>query len=194
MHSRVDRAVKEGKTLYESLNKYPYIFNETFRSLVRAGEASGELPAILAKLALYLEEQTKLKNKMLATLTYPAVMVIASIGVIIVLMTQVVPNITSVLLEQGKELPMATEILINSSNFLSNWWWLLILLIVILFVFIKQYYRTKAGRYLITVIETFARDLISKNSNLEICFYFCSFITFGSGYSQINVYRKRGCW
>ena len=145
----VDRAVKEGKTLYESLNKYPYIFNETFRSLVRAGEASGELPAILAKLALYLEEQTKLKNKMLATLTYPAVMVIASIGVIIVLMTQVVPNITSVLLEQGKELPMATEILINSSNFLSNWWWLLILLIVILVVFIKQYYRTKAGRYLI---------------------------------------------
>ena len=145
----VDRAVKEGKTLYESLNKYPYIFNETFRSLVRAGEASGELPAILAKLALYLEEQTKLKNKMLATLTYPAVMVIASIGVIIVLMTQVVPNITSVLLEQGKELPMATEILINSSNFLSNWWWLLVLLIVILFVFIKQYYRTKAGRYLI---------------------------------------------
>ena len=145
----VDRAVKEGKTLYESLNKYPYIFNETFRSLVRAGEASGELPAILAKLALYLEEQTKLKNKMLATLTYPAVMVIASIGVIIVLMTQVVPNITSVLLEQGKELPMSTEILINSSNFLSNWWWLLILFIVILFVFIKQYYRTKAGRYFI---------------------------------------------
>ena len=143
----VDRAVKEGKTLYEALNKYPYIFDETFRSLVRAGEASGELPSILSKLAMYLEEQAKLKNKMLATLTYPAVMIIASIGVIIVLMTQVVPNITSVLLDQGKELPTATAILIKSSNFLTNWWWLLLVLFFSLFVFIKQYYRTKNGRY-----------------------------------------------
>ncbi len=143
----VDRAVKEGKTLYESLNKYPYIFDETFRSLVRAGEASGELPAILSKLASYLEEQAKLKNKMIATLTYPAVMIIASVGVIIILMTQVVPNITSVLLEQGKELPAATALLIKSSNFLSNWWWLLAFLFFLSLVCLKQYYRTAAGRY-----------------------------------------------
>ena len=148
----VDRAVKEGKTLHESLSKYPYIFDETFRSLVRAGEASGELPAILSKLALYLEEQAKLKNKMLATLTYPAVMVIASVGVIIILMTQVVPNITSVLLEQGKELPAATSFLIKSSNFLSNWWWLLIFLLFLSLVFLKQYYRSKIGRYRIDAL------------------------------------------
>ena len=62
-------------------------------------------------------------------------------------MTQVVPNITSVLLQQGKELPTATAILIKSSNFLSNWWWLLIVIFFILSVLIKQYYRTKNGRY-----------------------------------------------
>ena len=148
----IDRSVKEGKTLHESLSKYPFIFNETFRSLIKAGEASGELPSILKKLAQYLEDQAKLKNKILATLTYPMVMLLASLGVIIVLMTQVVPSITSVLLDQGKELPAATDFLIKSSNFLSQWWWLLIILFIVSIFGLKRYYRTKQGRQVLDTI------------------------------------------
>lgn len=142
----LDRQVKEGKTFHEALSIYPYIFSDIFRSLVKAGEASGELPAILTKLALYLEDQAKLKTKIIATLTYPLVMLLACIGVIFVLMTYVVPNITQVILDQGKELPFATSLLINSSNFLAQWW--LVILGVFLFgVFtLRQYYKTVTGR------------------------------------------------
>lgn len=142
----LDRMVKEGKTFHESLSVYPYIFSDIFRSLVKAGEASGELPAILTKLALYLEDQAKLKTKIIATLTYPLVMLLACIGVIFVLMTYVVPNITQVILDQGKELPFATSLLINSSSFLAQWW--MVILGAFLFgVFtLRQYYKTVTGR------------------------------------------------
>lgn len=142
----IDKQVKEGKTLFESLSVYPYIFSETYRSLVKAGEASGQLHSILAKLAIYLEEQRRLKNKVLATLTYPAIMIIASMGVVAILMTYVVPNITSVLLAQNKELPWVTSLLIDSSNFLASWWHVILVLLVLGLFSLRQYYRTKSGR------------------------------------------------
>jgi general secretion pathway protein F len=142
----IDRQVKEGKTLYEALSVYPYIFSETYRSLVKAGEASGQLHPILGKLAIYLEDQRRLKNKVLATLTYPAIMILASIGVVAVLMAYVVPNITSVLTAQNKELPFITTVLIDSSSFLASWWHVILGAIGLALLTLRQYYRSKGGR------------------------------------------------
>jgi len=142
----IDKHVKEGKPLHEALSIYPNIFSDTFRSLVKAGEASGQLDSILMKLAHYLEDQNRLKNKILATLTYPCIMIVASVLVVIVLMTYVVPNITSVLTAQNKELPMVTSILIEGSAFMAQWWLVLLLVFVAGLILVRQYYRTRMGR------------------------------------------------
>jgi len=142
----IDKQVKEGKTLYEALSVYPYVFSETYRSLVKAGEASGQLHNILSKLAVYLEDQRRLKNKVLATLTYPAIMILTSVAVVGVLMAYVVPNITSVLTAQNKELPLVTSILIESSSFLAAWWHAILGLIGLGLLSLRQYYRSKSGR------------------------------------------------
>ncbi|MCJ8343912.1 type II secretion system F family protein [bacterium] len=145
----IDKSVKEGKTFHESLSNYPTIFSEIFRSLVRAGEASGELPAILQQLAQYMEEQAKLQNKIFATLMYPLFMVFTSILVVAILMTYVIPNIVSVLVSAGQELPWNTQLLIDSSSFLANYSLHIVLVLTAIVVLIKQYYKTVAGRKII---------------------------------------------
>lgn len=142
----IDQAVKEGKTFHESLGAYPSIFSDIFRSLVKAGEASGELPAILHQLAEYMEEQAKLKNKITATLMYPLFMVFTSIIVVVILMTYVIPNIVSVLTSAGQELPWNTQLLIDSSEFFANYVLHMFLACVGMAIVMKQYYKTTAGR------------------------------------------------
>ncbi|PCJ20534.1 MAG: type II secretion system protein GspF [Candidatus Cloacimonadota bacterium] len=145
----IDQAVKEGKTFHEALSQYPSIFSEIFRSLVKAGEASGELSSILNQLAQFMEEQAKLKNKIFATLMYPLFMVMTSILVVFILMTFVIPNIVTVLTSAGQELPWNTQLLIDTSDFLANYFVYIFLAFVALVVFTKQYYKTKSGRKVI---------------------------------------------
>ncbi|MBW7875259.1 MAG: type II secretion system F family protein [Candidatus Cloacimonetes bacterium] len=142
----VDRRMREGKTLHESLMVYPAIFSDIYASLAKAGEASGELPAILQKLAEYSEAQQRLRNKVLATLTYPAVMFLVSIAVITVLMVWVVPNITSVILEQNRELPLPTALLIGTSDFVVSWWLVILLGFMMVVIGIQGWYKTVRGR------------------------------------------------
>jgi type II secretion system protein F len=144
----IDKGVKEGRPLFETMQQYNYIFPDIFCSLVRAGEASGELDSILFKLAEYQENQMKLKNKIVATLMYPAVMLLVCIGVIFVLMTYVVPNIVSALLAQNQELPTITKILISVSGFMAQWWWAMIGAAALVIVIARRYYQTRSGKKL----------------------------------------------
>ncbi|MCO4782007.1 MAG: type II secretion system F family protein [Candidatus Cloacimonetes bacterium] len=145
----IDQSVKEGKTFHESLGAYPAIFSDIFRSLVKAGEASGELPAILHQLAEYMEEQSKLKNKITATLMYPLFMVFTSIIVVVILMTYVIPNIVSVLTSAGQELPWNTRLLIDGSEFFGNYIVHIFLALLAIFIVLKQYYKTTSGRKMV---------------------------------------------
>lgn len=136
--SEVRTAVNEGTTLADALAKHPKLFDELFVSMVRAGEVAGNLDDVLTRLADFLESSQKLKSKVQSAMIYPMVMLVVGMGIMIVLMTAVVPKITSMFVQQGKTLPINTRMLIWSSQFLGkNVLWLLILTVVLIVLFLK---------------------------------------------------------
>jgi len=124
--ARVRDRVNEGSALADALVSTGR-FDNLFVSMVRAGEASGALDAVLARIADYLEDQVRLNNRVLSILTYPLFM-LAFAGVVIgVMATFVLPQITQILLDQKIELPWYTVAVIAFSDFLRGYWWLVIL-------------------------------------------------------------------
>ncbi|MDA0775339.1 MAG: type II secretion system F family protein [Proteobacteria bacterium] len=126
--------VIQGKRLGQSMKKYPAVFNNTYSSLVTAGDSSGNLDVIFNKLADYLEESASIRQKVISALTYPIVLIGFSIVVIFGLLTFVLPQVVGQFSRAGAELPMLTEILIGLSNNI-----LIILLFLAFLLFISIY-------------------------------------------------------
>ena len=143
----VRERVTQGDTLAEALGTHPRFFNDLYVNMVRAGEASGQLDSILQRLATYVVAQNRLKDRISAALTYPMVMIVVGVLVVILLMTVVVPQLTSLFDKVGKALPSITVALIAISGFLKSYWWTLILACVLSYVFIKGLRKTQEGRH-----------------------------------------------
>ena len=119
--------VSQGGSLSEAMAAQPIYFNELFVNMVRAGEAGGNLDKVLFRVAEYLHSQNRTRAKVVASLTYPIIMLVIGVGVVAVLLTYVVPKILEVIKKQGKAaLPLPTEILVFISGFMGRYWWLLL--------------------------------------------------------------------
>ena len=147
---RVLRNVKEeitsGNNLAEAMAKHPRFFSDLYVNMVRAGEASGHLDVVLTRIADYLQKQASLKGKVLAAITYPAIMVVVGMAVVIFLMSYVVPRITQILKDRGQPLPFITEILMTASDFTKAYWIYVLLVMVIGGFFLKSLIGTDGGR------------------------------------------------
>ena len=139
--------VTQGLTLGDAVALHPAYFTELYSSMVKAGEASGSLDKVLQKLAEYLQTQARLRNKVGAALIYPIIMVIVGILVIAVLITFVVPKITQMIAQRGKELPWQTQILITLSDFFVNYWWMVCIGIIFLSILSNWILKSERGRY-----------------------------------------------
>jgi general secretion pathway protein F len=126
--------VIQGKRLGQSMKKYPAVFNNTYSSLVTAGDSSGNLGVMFNKLADYLEESASIRQKVMSALTYPIILIGFSIVVIFGLLTFVLPQVVGQFSRAGAQLPLLTEILIGLSNNI-----LIILLFLVLLIFISMY-------------------------------------------------------
>jgi general secretion pathway protein F len=144
----VRRTVNEGRSLADALMAHPKEFNVFYVSMVRSGEASGNLDTVLFSLAEYLERQQKLKDKVSSAMTYPVIMVFITSGMVGLLMTTVVPNVVTVFEDSGQTLPIYTRFLIGFSNFISSSWYLLILGILAVVFGFKRWKRSESGRHL----------------------------------------------
>jgi general secretion pathway protein F len=131
--------VLQGAGLAEALAFHPSYFSELYVNMVRAGEASGNLDVILSRLADYGQKQNRLRAKVKAALTYPVVMVIFGVLVVLLLTGFVVPKIVDVLRSAKRDavLPMPTRILMAFSQFLTGYWWLLIAIVVTLVILFR---------------------------------------------------------
>jgi general secretion pathway protein F len=147
---KVLRNVKEeitaGNNLAEAMAKHPRYFSDLYVNMVRAGEASGTLDEVLVRVADYLQKQASLKGKVVAAITYPCVMVVVGIAVVVFLMSYVVPKITTILLEREQTLPLPTEILIAISSVIQNFWWVLLIGFGAAFFMLRGLLATEAGR------------------------------------------------
>jgi general secretion pathway protein F len=123
--SDVKQCVNEGSSLADALGKHQRVFGNLYINMIRAGEHSGALDAVLMRLADFTEGQAKLRQKVIGTLLYPAVMVVIGSGILILLMTVVVPKVTKIFDTMRMTLPWTTRLLIFTSNSLQSWWFLI---------------------------------------------------------------------
>ncbi len=122
--------VMEGRRLSDALGEEPKSFSPLYRSMVAAGEAAGDLGAVLGRLADYLEKSQALKRKVTSAMVYPAVLALVATCVVTALMVLVVPEVVEQFDALGQELPLITKIVIGVSDFLRAFG--LILLIALL--------------------------------------------------------------
>jgi len=125
---QVRRAVQGGASLADALAQHPRYFDPLFTAMVSAGELSGALDVVFARLSEHLEESAELRSQVRSALLYPAVMtVVASIGVII-LLGFVIPRFAGILADLGGSLPLSTRLLLGASALLTKAWWVWLLL------------------------------------------------------------------
>ena len=111
-----------GNTVAKSLASFPNVFPELYRTLVAAGEASGQLPRVLTRLADYLEERQQLRARLSLALIYPAIVVVVALLVVGALLVYVLPQVVQVFQHAHQQLPILTRALIALSGFLQATW------------------------------------------------------------------------
>lgn len=137
--------VSGGSSLSQAMGRHPAIFSRFYLSMVRAGEESGKLEDVFIYLADYLERTFTLFSKARNALLYPAFVLTAFIGVIIVMLVVVIPRLTSIFAELGQEVPFYTRIIIAISGFLRDWGVGLLVLAAVGGVIAWRFWRTDAG-------------------------------------------------
>ena len=136
--------VMEGASLAAALADAPESFPEIYRASIAAGEQSGRLDQVLARLADYSEARDALNQQIWAALAYPLLLTIVAVAVVSGLLAYVVPQIVGVFMQMHQALPWATRALLALSGFVKAWGWLLLVLLVVAAVGGRLALRTRA--------------------------------------------------
>ncbi|HPE19963.1 MAG TPA: type II secretion system F family protein [Candidatus Mcinerneyibacteriales bacterium] len=143
----VRNEVESGKPLNEALRKYPKVFNNLYCSLVEAGEAGGLLTNVLDRLSIYMEKNMELIGKVKSAMTYPVIILIVALALIIGMMYFVIPTFEEMFDSMGQTLPSLTQFVVNVSRFTQKYIVHIILVIISSVVIFVTWKRTKKGRY-----------------------------------------------
>jgi type IV pilus assembly protein PilC len=145
--------VDGGSFLSDAFGKRPKIFSDFFVNIVRSGETSGKLDEVLEYLADEMEKNYDMIGKIRGAMIYPVFITVGLIGVGVVLMLYVIPNLTSILTETGAELPFSTRMVIGASNFLQNYLILIVIALVGIAVLLRFYLKTYNGKRQIDIMK-----------------------------------------
>lgn len=148
---RID--VEGGLPFSDAISKYPKVFNRLYLNLVRAGEVSGTLDMVLDRIAIFQEKDLALRGKIKGALTYPVIVLVFALGVTYFLLTTVVPQFAGILISLNAPLPLITQGLIATSNFLQNQTLLMVAIIAVLVFAYRWYYAREDGRRVIDRIK-----------------------------------------
>ena len=113
--------VRAGHRLAEALAAHPRDFPEIYQALVDAGEQSGDLAQVLERLADYIESRGALRNKVLTAFIYPVIVTVVSIGIVIFLLSYVVPQVVGAFSQAHQTLPLLTRMMLSTSDFARQW-------------------------------------------------------------------------
>ncbi|OIN95358.1 MAG: type II secretion system protein GspF [Deltaproteobacteria bacterium CG1_02_45_11] len=144
--TRIKNSIMEGNSFAEALSSYPGTFSSLYLNMVRAGETSGTLEIVLERLADITEKQQALKNRIQSALYYPIFMLFIGAIVLFLLLTFIIPNITSIFTDMNQTLPAPTLFLIAVSSFFTSCWWLVLLVIVGMVFAMHGLKKTEKGR------------------------------------------------
>jgi general secretion pathway protein F len=140
------RVLKGGRSLADSLATHPEYFSELYVNMVRAGEASGALAAIFERLAEFERSRDDLRNYIISSMIYPALLAMVGVGSIFILLNFVVPRFASVFADSHLKVPLPTKIMLQASGFVQAYWWIAAAALAGTLIFWRVYTRTAAGR------------------------------------------------
>ncbi|MBD3420086.1 MAG: type II secretion system F family protein [Chitinivibrionales bacterium] len=152
----VSAEIQGGSTLADSLAKHPKIFNQLYCNMIAAGESSGNLDGILVRLADYQEKANALRRKIKGALSYPIILAVVAIAVVIIMLSFVVPTFAAMFQDMGGQLPTPTRIVMQLSDFFRNYLVVIIIGVIILAIAVNMYYKTEKGRYNIDKLKLVA--------------------------------------
>ncbi len=143
--TQVRESVNEGSSLADAMRRFPKVFSELYANMINAGESSGALDIVLKRLADFMENQVMLRNKVLAALTYPIILVLVGIAILSFLLVFVVPKVVRIFDDLQQALPIPTVILIAVTDFLGDYWWAILVVVGGSILALRQYAATEKG-------------------------------------------------
>lgn len=148
--------VQRGKSLSNAMAKHS-IFPPMLISMIEVGETSGTLDKIMERMASYFEKEYKLNQKIKQAMTYPIVIAIVAVAVVIFLVTNIIPTFVGMLSSSGvTTLPLPTRILIRVSDFIKYKWYLILLFTITFFTLFHFYRKSPSGRLKIDKLKLYA--------------------------------------
>lgn len=138
--------LKSGRSLTVGLENHGNIFSGFYISMVRSGEASGNLAGVLTELASYLERSRAVRSTIVSAMVYPAILAVVATLSVAIMLGYVVPEFESLFEEMGDGLPMLTAIIISLGDIVAGWWWLMAIVTGGLVSLIRRWLATQGGR------------------------------------------------
>jgi type IV pilus assembly protein PilC len=141
--------IQEGATFSDALAKHPDTFTPLYRSMIKAGETSGNIPEVLERMIYILEHEHKIKSDIRSAMQYPMIVLIALGIAFFVLLTFVIPRFVTIFSRAGIQLPWPTKVSMVLYSVLSNYWYICLALLVLGIAGIRMFLKTPQGRYLV---------------------------------------------
>ena len=145
--SEIADSLVAGNDLASSFRHFPKVFSPIFVSMIHVGENTGRLDLAFQKLTAHLELERETKKRIKSATRYPIFVISAITLAMVVINIFVIPNFASVFEKMGSDLPLATRILITTSDFTINYWWMIIIFLVVSVFFWIRFVNTEEGRY-----------------------------------------------
>ncbi|MBR2082652.1 MAG: type II secretion system F family protein [Elusimicrobiaceae bacterium] len=144
--TQVAHDISGGQSLHEALSQHPKTFSHVWLSLVQAGEVGGQIADTLMQLSIYTKTQEGMKSKIITAITYPSILSVASVGVLIYFIVGIVPTFAQIFEDFNLTLPLLTIIVLKVSSAITNHAVAIILSMVALFFAFRFYIHTPNGR------------------------------------------------
>lgn len=138
--------IQTGSSFADSLAKHPRLFSRLYVNMVKAGEASGVLEVILARLGGFLERSKAVRDEVTSAMIYPALLLFVGGGAVVVMMNFVIPRFAQIFADTKQLMPLPTRILLAISGFTTDYWWVFIGLIIVGWISFRAYLQTEQGR------------------------------------------------
>ena len=143
--NKVADDLQEGSSISEALARHPHIFSDFYINMVKVGEESGKLDQVFVYLADYMDRTYAVTMKARHALVYPSFVVMAFIGVMVLMLTFIIPKISPILEETGAELPIYTKVILSTSQFLLDYGILTLAGLIVAAFFAVKYFQTAKG-------------------------------------------------
>ena len=140
------RVLKSGRSLADSLGTHPDYFSDLYINMVRAGEASGALAVVFERLSEFERTRDELRNYIISSMIYPALLASVGLASIVILLTFVVPRFATIFADSSMKMPVPTRIMLEVSDVVKAYWWMAASAVFVALVVWRVYTRTTQGR------------------------------------------------